>query len=179
MDAIVKARERGLVIVRVVLGFGFLYAGVEKWLNFAGADQPWSAAGFLKFGTAGTVPDMVGHSDSMVHNPTQQFWVDLAGNPTVIGIVNFLVVFGEVAIGAALVLGVATRLAGALGALMMLLFWVAAWDFQYGIVNQQFVYLVVSVVLAYAAAGKVFGLDAFLEKTDFVRRSPALRLVLG
>lgn len=179
MDAITKARERGLAILRIVLGFGFLYAGLEKWLGFAGEDKPWSALGFLKFATAGTVPDMIGHADSMSHNPTQGFWVGLAGDPTVLGIVNFLVVFGEIAIGAALLLGFATRLAGALGALMMFLFWVATWDFQYGIVNQQFVYLIGAAILAYASAGKVFGLDALLEKTEFVRRTPAARVVLG
>ena len=179
MDAVTKARERGLVILRVVLGFGFLYAGLEKWLNFAGDEKPWSAAGFLTYGTAGSVPNMVGLADPMSHNPTQSFWVDIASNPTVIGIVDSLVVFGEIAIGAALILGVPTRLAGTLGAVMMLLFWIASWDFQYGIVNQQFVYMVLSAFVAYAAAGKILGVDAVIEKTDLVRRRPALRHVLG
>lgn len=122
---------------------------------------------------------MIGHTEPMVHNPTQGFWVDLAANPSLLGIVDFLVVFGELAIGAALVLGIATRLAGALGALMMLLFWIAAWDFQYGIVHQQFVYMVVSAFLAYASAGRSFSIDAQFERTQLVRRAPALRLVLG
>lgn len=47
MNAIARARERGLVVLRILLGFGFLYAGLEKWLNFAGEEAPWSAAGFL------------------------------------------------------------------------------------------------------------------------------------
>lgn len=179
MDGIAKARERGLVVLRIVLGFGFLYAGLEKWLNFAGEDRPWSAAGFLKFGTAGTIPNMAGLSDPMVHNPTQPLWMNLAGDPTLVSIVNFLVVFGEVAIGAALIFGFATRLAGGLGALMMFLFWVAAWDFQYGIVNQQFMYMILSGFVAYASAGTVFGLDGRFEKREFVRRRPALRYVLG
>lgn len=179
MDGIAKARERGLVVLRIVLGFGFLYAGVEKWLNFGGEDAPWSAAGFLKFGTAGTIPNMVGLSDPMAHNPTQSVWMDLAGDPTLLGIANFLVVFGEVAIGTALILGFATRFAGGLGALMMFFFWIAAWDFQYGIVNQQFVYMILSGFVAYASAGSAFGLDGRLEKLEFVRRRPALRLVLG
>lgn len=180
MEAIGRARERGLVALRILLGFGFLYAGLEKWLNFAGGDAPWSAAGFLKFATAGTVPNMVGHdAATMVHNPTQGLWVDLAANSTVVGVINFLVVFGELAIGVALILGIATRLAGTLGALMMLLFWIAAWDFQFGIVNQQFVYMIVSAFLAYASAGRSFSVDAALERTQVVRRTPALRLVLG
>ena len=179
MDTVSRARERGLFVLRVVLGFGFLYAGLEKWLNFAGDDKSWSALGFLKFGTGGTIPNMVGLTDPMSHNPTQGIWTGLAGDPTVLGIVNFLVVFGEIAIGLALILGVATRLAGALGAVMMLLFWIAAWDFQYGIVNQQFVYMVLSAFLAYAAAGRVIGLDSMIEKSELARRTPALRFVIG
>jgi len=61
----------------------------------------------------------------------------------------------------------------------MLLFWLAAWDFQYGIVNIQLVYAVVSAVLAYVAAGRYFGLDEILQRTDVVRRTPALRFVVG
>ena len=179
MDAITKARERGLIALRVILGFGFTYAGLEKWLNLAGEDSPWSAAGFLRFATAGTVPNMVGHADTMVHNPTRQLWVELAASPALIDIVNFLVVFGELAIGVALILGIATRLAGALGALMMFLFWIAAWDFQYGLVNQQFVYMVLSAFVAYASAGRVLGLDGLLATTGFVRDRRALRFVIS
>jgi len=178
MNAISRARERGLLILRVALGFGFLYAGIEKWLDFAGTG-PWSAAGFLKFATAGTVPNMIGHAETMVHNPTQALWVDIAGNATLMGIVNFLVVFGELAIGLALVLGLATRLAGTLGAVMMFLFWIAAWDFQYGIVNQQFVYMVVAAVVAYASAGKILGLDGVLGRSRVLKRAPVMRLISG
>jgi thiosulfate dehydrogenase [quinone] large subunit len=179
MDAVSQARDRGLVILRVVLGFGFLYAGLDKLLDLNG-NGPFSAAGFLAHATAGAIPNMVGHDPAtMVHNPTHQFWVDLAANPGVVGIINFLVVFGEIAIGTALILGVATRLAGSLGAVMMFLFWIAAWDFQNGIVNEQFVYMLLAAVVAYASAGRVFGLDAIIEKTELVRRTPGLRLILG
>ncbi len=179
MDVVSGARERGLFILRVVLGFGFLYAGIEKLLNFAGEDKPWSAFGFLKFATGGTIPNMVGHTDPMSHNPTQAIWTGLAGDPTLLGIVNFLVVFGELAIGIALIFGIATRLAGILGAVMMFFFWIAAWDFQYGIVNQQFVYMILSAFLAYASAGRVVGLDGILEKTELAHRTPVLRYVIG
>lgn len=179
MDGSSRARARGLATLRIVLGVGFLWAGLEKWLNFAGDAAPWSAAGFLKFATAGTVPNMVGHADTMVHNPTQGVWLGLAANPELLSLVNFLVIFGEIAIGVMLVLGVATRLAGVLGAAMMLLFWVAAWDFQFGIVNQQFMYGILSLVVAFTAAGKTAGLDARLEDVEVVRRSPVVRAVVG
>jgi thiosulfate dehydrogenase [quinone] large subunit len=55
-------------------------------------------------------------------------------------VVSFLVVFGEIAIDVALVLGLATRFAGIAGTLLMALFWVATWDFAHGLVNEQFLY---------------------------------------
>lgn len=179
MDTPTRARDRGLVVLRVVLGFGFFYAGLEKLLNFAGDDRPWSAFGFLKFATGGSIPNMTGLTDPMSHNPTQGLWTGLASDPAFLGAVDFLVVFGELAIGIALILGIATRLAGTLGAVMMFFFWVAAWDFQYGIVNQQFVYMILSAFLAYGSAGRVAGLDGVLEKSELARRTPALRLVIG
>ena len=60
--------------------------------------------------------------------------------------VNFLVVFGEIAIGIALILGIATRFAGLAGALMMALFYVASWDFAHGFVNEQFLYGILAAI---------------------------------
>jgi thiosulfate dehydrogenase (quinone) large subunit len=179
MDTMNSARARGLTVLRVLLGFGFLYAGLEKVFDFTGSGEPWSAFGFLKFGTGGTIPNMVGHTEPMTHNPTQALWTGLAANPATMDLINFLVVAGEIGIGIALIIGLATRLAGILGAVMMFLFWIATWDFQYGIVNQQFVYMLLSAFLAYASAGKDLGVDAILERTDAFERSPALRAVIG
>jgi thiosulfate dehydrogenase [quinone] large subunit len=77
-------------------------------------------------------------------------------------VIDFLVQFGQVAIGVALVLGLATRFAAAMGSLMMLFFFVAAWDFAYGIVNQHLTYAVVTFGLAVVGAGNFSGLDARL-----------------
>jgi len=112
-------------------------------------------------------------------NPTHDIWVALAGNPSLMSVVNFLVVFGEIAIGVALILGLATRFAGIAGALMMGLFWVASWDFAHGLVNEQFLYGIVAAFVAYAAAGEAYGLDAIIERTKIVKRTPRLRYVLG
>jgi thiosulfate dehydrogenase [quinone] large subunit len=86
--------------------------------------------------------------------------VSLAANEGAISVIDFMVQFGQVAIGAALILGLATRFAAAAGALMMLFFFVAAWDFAYGIVNQHLTYAVVTFGLAIVGAGNFNGLDA-------------------
>ena len=49
---------------------------------------------------------------------------------------NTLVVFGEVAIGIALILGFATRFAGVMGAILMGLISIAAWNFGFGPINE-------------------------------------------
>jgi thiosulfate dehydrogenase [quinone] large subunit len=167
---------KGLALLRVALGAGFLYAGLDKVMHFDGATKAFNATGFLKGATGGTIP---GSAEGAVVNPTHDFWVALAGNPSLMNAVNFLVVFGEIAIGVALILGIVTRFAGVAGTLMMALFWVASWDFAHGLVNEQFLYGILSAFVAYAAAGEVWGLDAIIEKTGFVKRAPQLRYVLG
>jgi thiosulfate dehydrogenase (quinone) large subunit len=167
---------KGLAVLRVALGVGFLYAGLEKALNFGGAAKAFDATGFLKGGTLGTAP---GAAADAIVNPTHSFWVGLAGDPALMSAINTLVVFGEVAIGVALILGFATRFAGVAGTLMMGLFFVASWDFAHGLVNEQFLYAIVAAFVAYAAAGEAYGLDAIIERTRIVRQQPKLRYVLG
>ena len=166
---------KGLAALRIALGAGFLYAGVDKVVHFGGG-AAFDATGFLKFATGGTAP---GAAEDAIVNPTNGFWVSLAGNADLMTIVNFLVVFGEIAIGVALILGVATRFAGIAGTLMMALFYVASWDFAHGLVNEQFLYGIVSAFVAYAAAGEAYGLDALIDRTKPVIEHPRLRYVLG
>jgi thiosulfate dehydrogenase [quinone] large subunit len=172
-----KYPAKGLALLRVAIGAGFLYAGLDKVLHFGvEAAKPFSAAGFLKGATAGTFP---GAAEGTVVNPTHDFWVALAGNANLMGVVNFLVVAGEIAIGVALILGIATRFAGLMGGLMMALFYVASWDLAHGFVNEQFLYGIVALFVAYAAAGEAYGIDAIIDRTETVRSQPKLRYVLG
>jgi thiosulfate dehydrogenase (quinone) large subunit len=168
-----KFHQAGLALFRVLVGIIFLWAGLEK---LTGAD-PFDASGFLKFGTNGTLgwPFVSGTpADGTVFNPTHDFWVSLAGNPGLMSVINFLVVAGEIGIGIALILGLFTRFAGAMGTLMMLLFFFAAWDFAYGIVNQHLTYAVVCATLTGLGAGRYYGLDGVLAD----RVAPAVRRYL-
>lgn len=171
-----KNKGIGIFLVRVVLGWGFLYAGLAKFLDIEGSGKPFTALGFLKFGTGGTWP---GAAEDQVVNPTHDFWVGLTSNPTAIDIINFLVVFGEIAIGVALILGLATRFSGMMGALMMALFYVAAWDFAHGLVNEQLMYGAVALFLGYVNAGHYYGVDAIVERASETTRAPVLRLLSG
>ena len=145
---------KAVAALRVVLGLGFLYAGYEKL-----AAGGFSAAGFLTNGTAGSLPDS---AKGAIVNPTHEFWVALGGNTTLLPLINAAVVFGELAIGAALIVGLLTRLAGVAGALMMALFTVAAYSFANGIFNETFMYASVAVFLVVANAGRIYGLDGIV-----------------
>ena len=169
-------KAKGLAALRIVLGVGFLYAGLEKVFDFTGSGKPFSVAGFLAHGTAGTLP---GSAADTVVNPTNGFWVGLAANTAVVDTFNALVVFGEVAIGIALILGFATRFAGVMGAILMGLISIAAWDFGFGPINETILYAAVALYLAYAEAGLAYGVDAYLEKTEVVTHRPALHYLLG
>jgi thiosulfate dehydrogenase [quinone] large subunit len=166
--------ERGLAALRITLGVGFLWAGVEKVFQFGGA-APFNAAGFLKNATAGAIP---GSTTGQVVNPTHDFWVSLAANGTAVGAINFLVQFGEIAIGLALILGLVTRFAGAAGVVMMALFWVASWSFATGPFNNQLMYAAIAAVLVYTGAGEHYGIDEIIERLPFVKRHSSLKLVL-
>ena len=161
-----------VVIARVVIGIIFLWAGLEKVVGGGGA---WTAKGFLAFGTGGSLgwPFVTGEvAEGTVFNPTHDLWVSLAANDGAMSLINFLVQFGQIAIGTSLILGVATRFAATMGALMMIFFFFAAWDFAYGIVNQHFTYAVVTFGLALIGAGNYRGVDAHIgtQLPDWARK---------
>ena len=170
-----KGQQAAVAVLRVAVGSIFLTAGLQK----AFGAEPFSAAGFLKFGTSGT-PFFGAPAEGVIYNPTAGFWADLAANTALMPFINWLVVAGQIGIGIALILGLTTRFASVMGTAMMVFFLVAAWEFEHGIVNQHLFYALATGFLGYIAAGRYYGVDALLEKVQYVRQhSPQLRLVLG
>lgn len=158
-----RFHQAGVALLRIVVGIIFLWAGLEKLLG--AGPEGFSAGGFLQFGTAGSLgwPFVSGEvAEGTVYNPTHDLWVGLAENTTAMSIINILVPWGQLGIGISLVLGLLTRFGAIMGALMMLFFFLAAWEFAYGIVNQHLTYLVICLAIAGLGAGKYFGLDAYL-----------------
>ncbi len=168
-------KERAIAGLRIVLGLGFLYAGLEKVFQFAGSGA-FNAAGFLTHATGGALP---GSAATAIVNPTHDFWVSLASNAAAVSAINVLVQAGEIGIGIALILGFATRFASGAALLMMVLFYVANWSFATGPFNEQFMYATVAAFLGLVGAGEYYGVDALIEKTELVSRNQVLRYVLG
>jgi len=176
-----KNVAKAIAGLRVFLGFGFLYAGLAKFFMI-GADKPFTSAGFLKFGTTGSWPGVAEAAEGappVIVNPTQGLWVAIAGSPTLVSITDALIVFGQIAIGIALIVGLATRFSALMGGLMMVFLTVAAWDFGRGLVNQTSLYAVIAIVLAATHAGMAYGLDGILEKGTTLRNHVATRRFAG
>ena len=167
---------KGIAILRVALGSGFLFAGLDKALDFAGTGKVFTAAGYLKGATGGA---WLGSDPKAIVNPTHDFWVGHAGNASLMSVIDTMVVFGEIAIGVALILGLASRFASYTAVLMMAMFYISNWSFANGPFNEQFMYGVTALVLAIVGAGEYYGLDAIVDRSEIVKKSPMLRYVLA
>ena len=81
-----------------------------------------------------------------------------------------LVTWGELAIGLALILGLATRYAAFIGAFMVLNFWFAKGLGIFAGANHDFIWFVILIVLGFIPAGKIAGLDDGLsDRLPFLR----------
>jgi thiosulfate dehydrogenase [quinone] large subunit len=85
----------------------------------------------------------------------------------------------ETLIGLGIMFGVLTRLAAFGGAFFMTLFWVGNAGFGHGLVNSDLFGLLLFLTLGVLAAGRYFGLDAYIEQMAFVQNHPRLRYLLG
>ncbi|MDB2275463.1 DoxX family protein [Halorubrum ezzemoulense] len=157
-----------VLALRLMMGIAFLNAGLSKLLSA----EPFSAYGYL----ANAVPANGG--------PFVDQFLWMAGSPTVLAIVDVAVPYGQVAIGLGLIVGAFVRLAAFFGALMMAMFYVANWDVAHGVINGDFAYMLVFLAVAAFAAGRILGLDRYIEQYDvggeaLVERYPALEYILG
>ena len=151
-----------------------LFAGLDKFFMWA-SGKPFTAAGYLVHATGGS---WLGSAATAVVNPTQSFWVGIGQNAGLVPIVDTLVVFGECAIGLALILGLATRFSAVMGTILMATLFISNWSFANGPFNEQFMYLAIMATIAYVGAG-AYALDTVFEKVGITQRVPALKYVLG
>jgi thiosulfate dehydrogenase [quinone] large subunit len=162
-----------IVIMRVVMGWVLFQGGVTKLVTYldANPENNWTAAGYL----ANAIPE---------GNPFAGAFAAMAGNP----LVDVLVMWGLTLTGLGLVLGALVRWNAFWGAVMMMTFWAAALEgglFQglpvaHGwVVDDHLVYAALLFGLGAIGAGRILGLDAYLEDTAVVRNNPWLRLFLG
>ena len=136
---------------------------------------PFTSIGFLGHATGGV---WLGSDPKTIVNPTQPFWVSIATNVSLVHVIDTLVVFGEIAVGVALILGLATRFAGVCGFLLMALIYVSGWSFANGPFSEAFYYGLIAIVIAYVGAG-AYALDTVVAKLAVTQRIPVVKYALG
>lgn len=142
-----------LVIVRILLGWYFLYEGCTKLL------QPnWSAIGFLK------------SSEGWFSS----FFISISENPNTVDIINFLNIWGLIAIGLGLILGALSQIASIAGVVLLSLYYIAhpplintsqqilmentLW------VDKNLIFIAILLVLISIPTSHFIGIDRFLFK---------------
>ncbi len=142
-----------LVIMRILVGWHFLYEGIAKIL------QPgWSAYPYLM--------DSQGFFAGFFHS--------LAADPTLLSVVNILNMAGLTVIGLSLILGFFSRPACIGGILFLLLFYLSHPPFigarymmpaegSYLWIDKNIIEIVILVVLYYFPTSHIIGLDRYLD----------------
>ena len=155
MEITGTVHQRGVALLRIIVGIIFLWAGLEKLLA-PDAVRRERLPQVRDRRHAGLAVRQSGEvAEGTVFNPTQELWVGLAGNAAAMSRHQRPRPLGQIGIGISLILGLFTRFGAAMGALMMTFFFFAAWDFAYGIVNQHLTYALICLALAGLGAGKL------------------------
>ena len=141
-----------LVALRVLIGWHFLYEGLVKLVN-----PNWSSVGFLL------------DSEGIFKG----IFTSLANNPDVLQVVDLLNIWGLLAIGLGLVLGLFSRYACSAGIILLSFYYLSHPPFiglvygmpmegSYLIVNKTLIELVALVVLLLFPTSRQIGLDRFI-----------------
>jgi thiosulfate dehydrogenase [quinone] large subunit len=142
---------------RMTMAWTFLYAASHQTF-----DPAWSAGKFL----AGT-------------KTFHAFFMTFA-QPALMPFTNFLVSWGHLLIGMSLLVGLMTRVSAAFGILLMVMYYFAHMDFPYientsnFLVDYHLVYAGVLTYLIAVRAGRVWGLDGWIERQPFATAHPAV-----
>ncbi|MTB53719.1 DoxX family membrane protein [Lewinella sp. W8] len=150
-----KGQEFFLVVLRLAIGWHFLYEGVVKLWN-----PNWSARGYL--------------TDSA--GPFKDLFYEMGSNPTVLSVVDTANVWGLILIGLGLLFGFMTRWA-ALGGIILLGFYFLSHppliDVKYALpsegsylfINKNLIELFALGVLMVFPSSQRWGLDGLLKRT--------------
>lgn len=155
-----KFQKISLFLFRVSLGCMYFYAGFSKLI-----DPEWTSKGYLEH----------------AQDPTG-FYVWMAES-SFLPVVDFMNEWGLTLLGLSLIFGLFVRLSGVLGALLMLLYYMAL-GFPYPnehafIVDEHIIYIFALLFLVSISAGRIYGLDAWCSGLPICKRFPKLRNLLG
>lgn len=155
-----------IVLLRALIGGMILFAGIGKLTG-----EPFSAAGYL----ANVDPA----------SPVSGLYAAMASSPALMELINVVVPVTQVLIGVALIAGAFVRLAALGGAMQMTMFYLGGWAGEFlALFDSTLIYAAVFLTVAAFGAGRILGLDAYIERievggTPLIERFPATRYLLG
>lgn len=134
-----------LVVIRLVIGYHFLYEGIDKLIS-----HNWSSAPFLL-------------QSNWIFSGFFHF---LAGNQTILSIVDFMNIWGQILIGVALIIGLFSRIAAIFGAIMLLSYYIAIPPFveSFTFIDKNLFELFLFLVTILFPTSKIIGIDLLIEK---------------
>lgn len=158
-DRLARATDaKGFIVLCILLRFAMAILMLNAaWAKISAPN--WSAAGYLQYASG----------------PFASWFQSLAGN----GIVDGLVIYGQLLIGLAFLLGLFIKPAAFFNIIMMLLFYVSGWTMNtsHGFVDEHIIYALVSGLFLFGEFGHWFGLDFLVSRLKFVQsRSWLLKL---
>ena len=157
------AARRVLAVLRIMFGFYFLWAFLDKTfgLGFATpAAKAWINGGSP---TKGFLSGSEG--------PFSGFYHALAGN----GFVNVLFMLGLLGIGVALILGIGLKVAAVAGTVMYVMMWSVVLPLTTNpILDDHLTGAVTLILFAVTAAGTTWGLGRWWAGQSFVKKNPWL-----
>lgn len=152
-------RENSVVLLRVFIGWHFLYEGVIKMYN-----PDWSSLGYLV----------------SAQGPFKQFFLTLT-NDAVIGMVDFFNVAALMLVGITLILGIFEKLGAFVGVGLLALYYLAHPSFpwleqlnvegSYWFVNKNLIELAACLVLYQFPTGQYFGLNYIIKKKKTIKNT--------
>lgn len=158
---VVKKGQLFLGLIRIFLGFIFLWAFFDKTLGLGFAtplDNAWISGG----------SPTTGFLLNATHGPLSIFYQSLANNL----FVDWLFMIGLLGIGLALTLGIGVRIAGYSGALLMVLMYSAAMPpTNNPIIDEHIIYALILLLFANTKMiGHWLGMGAIWHNTSLVKR---------
>jgi len=166
-----KTAAKALAVLRISIGFVFLWAFLDKTFGFGYATP--SARAWINGGSP-----TKGFLSSVDIGPFQGAFNSIAGTTWA----NWMFMLGLLGIGLALIAGIGMRIAAGAATLMMAMMWFAEFPLAQHtsageasgstnpITDYHFVYAVATIALALTYAGHTWGLGRWWAKLPFVQR---------
>ncbi len=142
----IKIQTIVLILLRLVIGYHFLYEGVDKLLS-----PNWTSAGFLA-------------QANWLFSDMFHF---IADSPSLLTVVDFINIWGQILIGVGLILGLFSIWAAWAGALLIFLYYVAIPPFVDGFtfIDKNLFELFALLVLAVFPSSRIIGIDLLINAT--------------